>query len=227
MNGFETPAARSTERVRRLDQRCIQDLGFPGIVLMELAGLRSADFVADLVGRLGWNEVLVLCGRGNNGGDGFVAARHLHNRGVAVRVRSPFQPEAFPDGSDAGAALRMARACRVPMEWGAEEPWAQETATTPPLVVDALLGTGAKGALRDPIRRWVTYLLEARFPVVSLDVPTGLDADTGRVEGPAVRALATLTFAAPKIGFGKEKGPEHTGRVHVIDISIPRFLYDE
>ncbi len=229
MRGFETVPPRSAERIRELDRRCIQDLGFPGIVLMELAGLRSADFVASLVADLGWNDVVVLSGRGNNGGDGFVAARHLHNRGVSVRVLSPFQKNSYEKDSDAGIALHMARVSGVSFDFGCEEPFAggsrDEWAST--LVVDALLGTGAKGPLRPPISRWVGRVMEAGAPVVALDVPTGLDSETGLVEGPAIRALATLTFAAPKLGFTRGRGPEHTGRVHVVDISIPRFLYDE
>ena len=227
MRGFQTVAARSAERIRAMDQRCIRDLGFPGIVLMELAGLRSADFVASQVADLGWDEVIVLSGRGNNGGDGFVTARHLHNRGIATRVLCPFQPEAYVEGSDAALALHMAGVSGVSIEFGVEDPFLGESEGWSGIVVDALLGTGAKGPLRPPVRHWVVRLLELGLPVIALDIPTGLDADTGCVEGPAVRALATLTFAAPKIGFAKEKGPEHTGRVHVVDISIPRFLYDE
>lgn len=178
--------------------------------------------------------IVVVAGKGNNGGDGFVCARHLLNWGC------PVAPIAYV--GDLGAALERARA-GTGGDWGAnllilERMGHPLLAVSDPaadagfadllggasLVVDALLGTGLRGEVRDPFRGAIDAINRAARPVVAADLPSGLDADTGRPLGAAVRARSTVTFAAPKLGFRQLGAEAWVGEVVVVDIGCPRSL---
>jgi NAD(P)H-hydrate epimerase len=192
--------------MRALDRYTIERLGVPGEVLMESAGRAVVEAVLALRPR----EVLVVCGGGQNGGDGLVAARHLRALGVRVRAALVAEPR-----GDAAAQLARARAFGVPLEGGDFAPPAEGGA-----IVDAIFGTGlarpVDGAAADAIRR----IGAADVPVVAVDLPSGIDADTGQVLGAAVRATVTVTFGQPKPGIALEPGRSLAGRVRVARIGI-------
>ena len=158
---------------------------------------------------------LILCGPGNNGGDGLVVARYLADWGFDVQLRIP--PEvSYRAGSDARSCFEVVRKLGIPVL-----PIATGEILQAGTVVDALFGTGLSRPLERPWLDWVRAINASGRPVISLDIPSGLDADSGEVLGEAVRARHTITFAASKIGFALASGPEHCGQVHVVDIGIP------
>lgn len=195
-------------QMRATDRWAIDDLGIPSLDLMERAGEGLARVVAQTVPD---GPVAVVCGPGNNGGDGFVAARLLHEAGREVTVMAVVEADAY--SGDARANLE-----RLPVALGAFEP---EGLAGAAVAIDALLGTGVRGAPRPPADAAVAALNAHPAPVIAADVPSGVDASTGEVAGDAVRAAATATFAAGKPGLWVQPGKAHAGRVEVIDIGIP------
>jgi NAD(P)H-hydrate epimerase len=216
--------------VRDLDRRAIAEFGVPGVVLMENAGRNAADFIwAEGGGRP--HPTVICCGRGNNGGDGFVIARHLDRRGVDVRVLLFARPDALT--GDAAVMYRIVCQSRIPVVVAPADPadaWLDEQLALdrPGFKVDALFGTGLQGPLRPPFDRIVDAINRRKYgTVVAVDIPSGLDCDTGEPLGPTVRATHTVTFVAPKAGFANPKGKEWLGDVHVVDIGAPRALLRE
>lgn len=223
-------AAIGAEAMRGADRRA-QALGVPGSRLMEHAGCAVAAAVrAFAIETERWNKgpVLFLCGPGNNGGDGFVAARHLARHGtrsVVVLVAT----EGRPTGHDSARNWD-----RLEAEEGVERihtPVARDVAILgqgvekAAIVVDALLGTGVQGALREPIRSAVELVERARragIPIVSVDSPTAVDLTSGDLSDPVVRAHLTVTFHRPKTGLLTRRGAMVAGRVLVAPIGIPQ-----
>lgn len=227
------------DQVRAVDLRAIGDYSLPGIVLMENAGRNTAHLLMSLAssGRLDRPlRVAIACGRGNNGGDGFVIARHLENLGAEVKLLLACDPAAYRGD----AAVNHAVAVRAGIPIGELES-APVTAWSAALVrsdwiVDALLGTGSSGAPRGAVATAIRAIDLARDPhgperrpprVLAVDLPSGLDCDTGLATGDCVRADATATFVARKIGFDAPGAAAFTGAVHVVDIGVPRRLLDE
>ncbi len=189
--------------MRALDLRTIEARGVPGEVLMESAGRAVVAEVLALLPPGG--AVGVACGPGHNGGDGLVIARHLHALGVPVRIWLSKEPT----GGDAAAQLARARACGVPEG----EPWEAD------VLVDALFGTGIERAVEGAAAEAIERIREAP-QVVAVDLPSGIDTDTGAVHGVAVRADVTVTMQLPKLGLALEPGRSHAGRVVVARIGI-------
>ncbi|MDX1450901.1 MAG: NAD(P)H-hydrate epimerase, partial [Acidimicrobiia bacterium] len=190
----------TAEEYRRVDKAYEGDL----IEAMDRAGYAVALAAARRGASYG-RRVLVLAGPGNNGGDGYVAARYLKQRGAAVEVHALAEPK--PD--EAVDALVKARRASVPIRELADP-------VTADLVIDSLFGGGIRGGLSDQVRAW----MQTDAPVVAVDYPTGLDPDTGKVEDAAFVAVETVTFSTLKTGHVKNQGPEHCGVVTVADIGI-------
>jgi hydroxyethylthiazole kinase-like uncharacterized protein yjeF len=197
------------EQMRAIDAWAIQEQGIPSLELMERAGAGLADVLA---ARAPEGRVAVVCGRGNNGGDGLVAARLLREAGREVAVLLTVDPGELA-GDPAENLRRLPGAAPAPFAPGALEGAAA--------VVDALLGTGFSGVPREPVAGAIEAINAAGATVVAADVPSGVDASTGVVEGAAVRADATATFHAAKVGLWVMPGKRHAGEVRVIDIGIP------
>ena len=209
---------------RRVDRLAMEDYGILGLVLMENAGRGVADKLCEL-GIAG--PVAVCCGKGNNAGDGFVIARHLDLRGYVVRVLLWAGRDEL--AGDAAANFQILEKTGVPIaRFGPEHDAARLAAELDGAawIVDALLGTGARGEPRPPLDAVIDQLNAAPAPRLAVDLPSGLDCDTGRAARHTVRAAHTCTFVAPKTGFFAPGAEQHTGKVHVLDIGAPRELLD-
>jgi len=211
----------SRRQMRAFDRRAIDHWGVPGVVLMENAGRGVTDAIEEVLGGLAGRRVAVVAGRGNNAGDGFVIARH-------VRVRageSVVFLVADPAGLAADAATNFALLAHVGVEVRrrAGDALADlgEELSGFDLVVDALGGTGITGALRGDLAAAVEAINAAGRPVVAVDIPTGLDCDSGEAPGATVKADLTVTMAARKTGFDAPGAAAHTGDVRVVDIGVP------
>ena len=206
--------ALTRQQVREFDRRAVDDFGLPSLVLMENAGRGAAEVLRSL-GVDG--RVVVCCGKGNNGGDGFVIARHLANHGVAVKLLLARPGEL---SADAAVQWRVVERMRLPAEVLPDEARLREELADAAWVVDALFGTGLHKPLGPPFDAAVNLINASAARVLAVDVPSGLDADTGRPMGACVRAHHTVTFVAPKVGFAQPGADAWLGRVHVVDIGI-------
>lgn len=222
------------EQSRQIDRQAIEEYGIPGLVLMENAGRGVADRLQGL-GIPG--PVVICCGKGNNAGDGFVVARHLDLRGYAVRILVWAEPDELT--GDAGVnfrvLLKMSRAASACGPLGplalfgrGNHPAEVDAALADAAwIVDALLGTGARGEPRPPLDAVIDQLNASHVPKLAIDLPSGLDCDTGRSAAHTIRAAHTCTFIAPKVGFQAPGAHLYTGQVHVLDIGAPRQLLQE
>lgn len=214
----------TADEMRRLDRRAIETLGIPGATLMEHAGRGAAEaIVAFMAGRrrrgIRGARVAIVCGKGGNGGDGFVVARWLRRRGARVSVFL-----LAPAGEIAGDAARKLLELR---RAGARPESIEDDAALGPrladadVIVDAILGTGARGAPAPLVARAIERIEASGRPVVALDIPSGLPADGEAPVGPAVRATLTVTFAGLKRGLVMGPGADLAGAVQVVPIGIP------
>ena len=214
----------SRDEVRAVDRWAIDQIGIPGVALMENAGRSCADLVREKLVGVEHPEVCIFCGTGNNGGDGYVIARHLLNAAFTVTVvicgrREKIAGDARinldilerlghaveqldPARADAAARVRA---------------WAGRA----DMIVDALFGTGLQGPLRADYHALVEALNALDRPILAVDIPSGLDGDTGRPLGTAIRAAYTVTFVAVKKGFAASSGAgAYTGPVYVASIGV-------
>jgi NAD(P)H-hydrate epimerase len=210
------------EQMRRVDARAIAGAGIPSLTLMEQAGRGVAERLVEEVLAHGARPVVVLCGKGNNGGDGLVAARHLSRLGHTPRTVVLAPARAL--SAEAWAQLTRAREVGLPVEevedeaaWDRIRPALDARA----VVVDALLGTGVRRAVDGLYARVVEDVNASGATVVAIDLPSGVDADTGAVPGPCVFAHRTYTLCRPKLGLVLEPGASHAGPFDVVDIGIP------
>lgn len=221
-----TPHLTRTQ-VRRVDELAVSQYGMVGLQLMENAGRNAAEIIDTRFGPRG--HASIACGAGNNGGDGFVIARHLHNRGWSVAcVLAGAESKLSPDcATNFGIVRKMDLPVRHIME-GSQVPAAMSGLATRTVLVDALLGTGFSGEVRSTMAELITELNGIpRRAMVAIDVPSGLDCDSGAPANPTIRADLTITFVAPKIGFQYPGAQAFTGEVIVADIGAPRNLIVE
>mmetsp|Transcript_59531 Transcript_59531/g.159492 ORF Transcript_59531/g.159492 Transcript_59531/m.159492 type:complete len:243 (-) Transcript_59531:84-812(-) len=222
----QPPRALAREEAREVDQRA-EDLGMIGIVLMENAGLGLTHFVLQELQSRGAGPgavVGIVGGRGNNAGDGFVLARHLVLRGYVPKVAFCGDRAKAKRDTDAGVNLTVIERSGVSIEDVLDGPqlaavlakWSGAA-----VLVDAMLGTGLSGELREDYKAWIEVLNAAPQPKIAVDIPSGLDCDTGRPLGAAVRAACTVTFVGRKLGFDRPGAEEYTGPVHVVPIGCP------
>jgi NAD(P)H-hydrate epimerase len=214
------PRFLSRDEVREIDRRAIDEFGMPGVVLMENAGRGTAELLVHFGCK---GPVAVCAGKGNNGGDGFVIARHLENRGIPVSILLCCQPDQL--SGDAAVNFRIVKAAGTPLRVfdAASDAHASDLENAE-WIVDALLGTGTRGAVREPFASIINQINSSPARVLAVDLPSGLDCDTGQPLGPCVRADHTATFVALKRGFVEPASKEWTGAVHVIDIGVPRTM---
>jgi NAD(P)H-hydrate epimerase len=226
------PFTLSREQVRGLDRRASEGFGVPGIVLMENAGRGCAELLMRL--NPAKKATVILCGPGNNGGDGFVIARHLDNHGWPVDVLTVAKCGDPNKPADADVNFDILFTAGIPFTQFHPDHFTSQQAdhiakrlNRDGWIVDALFGTGLTRVLGPPYAELVDLVNTSGSPVLAVDLPSGLDCDTGEPLGPTIRATHTATFVAPKKGFLNPKAKEWTGEVHVIDIGVPRALVEQ
>jgi NAD(P)H-hydrate epimerase len=214
----------SREEVRAVDRWAIEEVGVSGVVLMENAGRSCAELVRERLGGVERPRVCIFCGTGNNGGDGYVIARHLLNAAFGVRVVVCGAREKI--GGDARINLEILE--RLGHEIEVLDPAATDVAGRvgaladgADMVVDALFGTGLRGPLRVDYAALVDAINGLGVPILAVDFPSGLDCDTGKPLGTAIRAACTVTFVAAKRGFAASGGAgAYTGPIYVASIGV-------
>jgi NAD(P)H-hydrate epimerase len=193
--------------------------GVPGIVLMENAGRGVADWMEE-IGIDG--PVAIICGKGNNGGDGFVIARQLQSRGYDVRLILLVDPSQL--SGDAAIAWKAVEALPIPQTvFNGDNLKFARLMWECDWIVDAMLGTGMVGDVREPFRSAIDIVNDAGAVVMAVDLPSGLDCDSGVPNDPTIRAMHTATFVAPKVGFSAKTAVPYLGEIRVIDIAAGRI----
>jgi len=212
----------SAAEMREIDRRAMDDFGVSTLFLMENAGKEIAAAVSQMLTSGSGKRVVILAGKGNNGGDGFVAARHLKEKGIQVVTYL------LGEKSEVRGAARenLDRLEEPPREIRSEDDFKEfkDETLRAHLLVDALLGTGIRGNIKGLTRATIALLNEAEKPIISVDVPSGLDADTGKPLGVCVKARQTVTFGLPKLGLFLYPGREFAGEITIVDIGIPTEL---
>jgi hydroxyethylthiazole kinase-like uncharacterized protein yjeF len=214
----------SRDEVRAFDAWAINELGIPGIVLMENAGRSCAQFIIETLTKVKNPKVCIFCGTGNNGGDGFVIARHLLNAGFAVTVAICGSIAKIKGDARinldilAGLGFKIAQ---LDMEQTKIiEAQITKLAGEANMIIDAIFGTGLTGTLRDGYKRLIESINELGCPVLSVDIPSGLDCDTGLSLGASIKANYTVTFVAVKKGFILENTWGYTGDIFLASIGV-------
>jgi hydroxyethylthiazole kinase-like uncharacterized protein yjeF len=202
-----------------IDHRSIRE-GMPRAALMESAGAATARVAHSMLGNVCGRRIHVLCGTGNNGGDGLVAARYLQEAGARVHVFMAGMAERLHSEPAHFYRVLVSMGCKITQVETVNERLLF-TLGLADLIIDALLGTGAKGPLREPLAALVDAVNKTGRPVLAVDIPTGVNADTGKVTGDAIRAKHTVTFGLPKLGLLLYPGAEHVGRIAVERIGFP------
>ncbi|MHC4294105.1 MAG: NAD(P)H-hydrate epimerase [Planctomycetota bacterium] len=214
----------SRQEIRSIDRCAIEKLGVPGVILMENAGRNATDAIEEFLTSVEGRSVGIVAGAGNNGGDGFVIARHLGMRGVKVATFLVAPVDRIT--GDAEINLRIIQELKHDIRTISSDEIASLSVNLKQfdVIVDAVGGTGIKGQLRGDLAAVVEQINAAGKPVIAIDIPTGLDCDTGSAEGPVVKAAMTITMLARKKGFNAEGAAQYTGEVRVVDIGIPAEL---
>jgi NAD(P)H-hydrate epimerase len=215
----------SASEMRQMDRQTIESFRIPGRVLMENAGRGATRVVLDQFADVTSQKVGVIAGRGNNGGDGFVIARYLAQKGSEVTVY--LLTESSRVKGDAAANLKLLMPLDIPVVEIPDESsfLAHQTGMLHQKIwIDALLGTGLKSEVKGYFKKIIEFINDLNTPVFSVDIPSGLNSDTGQVCGTCIRAQATATFAFAKLGHILFPGAEYTGYLEVIDIGIPDHI---
>src|SRR3972149_785489 len=219
--------ALTREEMRELDRRAIEEYKIPGIVLMKNAGRNMEEEVLQMIDNPHQAKVAILCGKGNNGGDGFVVARHLHNHSIRVDVFLVAKISDILKDGDAGTNLQILLNMKIPVKEILDIPGVNsilKELNGYNILADALFGTGLSGDVREPFKTLISGVNNLNKPTLSVDIPSGLDCNTGKFLGAAIKATKTVTFAVAKKGFYLNDGPSYTGKVIVLDIGIPKEL---
>ncbi len=211
------------QQVRAVDSWAINELGISGVVLMENAGRSCAKLLKARLAEVEVPKVCIFCGTGNNGGDGYVIARHLSNSGFGVKVVICGDRNKIK--GDAKINLEILEKLHQQIdnlnlkESGIATSVGKFIAGAD-MVVDALLGTGLRGELKEEYRQLIEGINAQSVPVLAVDIPSGLDCDTGQPLGAAIRAESTVTFVAVKTGFTNPQAGQYTGTVYVASIGV-------
>jgi len=213
----------SRDEVRAFDAWAINTVGIPGVVLMENAGRSCAELIEEKLEDVAGQKVCIFCGTGNNGGDGYVIARHLINHGVKVTVvvcgdRNKIKGDAkinLDILEQMGESIELLNPSEQDIAGRIECLVAGAS-----VIVDSLFGTGLRGQLSDEYKRLIESINACNCPVLAVDIPSGMDCDTGEPLGAVIRAAWTVTFVAVKKGFVSESAAQYTGEVFVASIGI-------
>lgn len=213
----------TVRQIQELDKIAIERCGIPSLVLMENAGRAVAEEVKKSLRGKEKPRVCIVCGVGNNAGDGFVAARHLINAGIGVKILLVGKGQQLKH--DAAVNYRILKKIKCPVKEvrAGRDPSRQDVARAD-VVVDAIFGVGLNREITGYFRGAIEAINRGSKYVVAVDIPSGLDGTTGAIYGVCVKADKTVTFTCPKKGFFTDRGPRQTGKVVVVDIGIPLWL---
>lgn len=214
--------ALTREQVRQVDQTAIEEFGVPGIVLMENAGRGAVEIIDSLACD---GAIVILCGSGNNAGDGYVIARHLQLRGRDPRIVSLVDLGTLQGDARTNAVIAEKSDIEIQSVGPADD--IADAIGGANTVIDCLLGTGARGPLRGSYAAAVEAANAVEAMRIAIDIPTGLDCDSGMPNDPTFRADHTLTFVARKTGFESEIADAYVGEVHEVSIGAPRKLLQQ
>ncbi|AXH99787.1 NAD(P)H-hydrate dehydratase [Sporosarcina sp. PTS2304] len=217
--------AAGREDMQKMDHYTIETLGLPGAVLMENAGARVVEELLKLAAP--HTTFVVFAGSGNNGGDGFVIARRLQDLGHTCTLFLATDPSHVKGDARIHFDVYTNRQLPILYAKDATPETIRTLVNNSSIIVDALLGTGARGEIREPIRSIITLINEAEKITVAVDIPSGVNSDTGAVDDIAVCAHQTITFVAPKQGFFLQQGSQHIGQWQAVDISVPPSIAHE
>lgn len=215
----------NARQIQELDRKAIEVLGIESLFLMENAGRAVAERAASILKNSKNRNIAVLCGTGNNGGDGFVAARYLINKGFKVKIFLLGLVKNITNDSRANLDL-LNRLNQKVVEIANTKSFSKQKhdIRNGTLIIDALLGVGLKGEVREPARTAIDFLNRSKKTIISIDTPSGLDVTTGMPLGICITADETITFSLAKKGFFINQGPDFIGKLTVVDIGIPRHL---
>jgi NAD(P)H-hydrate epimerase len=210
------------KQLQKIDRLATEKYGIPSIILMENAGRAAAEETLKLIHKK-TARIIVICGKGNNGGDGFVMARHLHNKNYKVSV---IYLGDINDRKSRSVAtdinLNIVRKLGIQMyTLNRNIPRLLKSAD---IIIDAIFGIGLTRKIQGPLKELIAQINSLNKPVLAVDIPSGLDTDSGRPLGIAIKAKMTVTFGYPKIGFKNKESRRYTGKVIVVDISLPNNL---
>lgn len=208
----------TAEEMAEFDRVTIEDFGIDELILMENAGVAVADVARTVLGgTVTGRTICFLIGKGNNGGDGLVAARHLHNWGARVSLALA--------GERGDLRSHPAKELAILEKMGVGSGGPGTGVSGADLIVDALLGYNARGDPREPLAGMIRQANSSRVPILAVDLPSGLDATTGRAGDPCIVADATVTLGLPKAGFLAPEARSHLGALYLADISFPDLVY--
>lgn len=202
----------TSEQAKDFDQYAQKNLGMPSIILMENAGRNVAYIAMDMLEKEKEKTIYIICGKGNNGGDGLVAARHLINFGYQVKIYLIGKSEELKGDPEINFGILEKMNVHMEKDFA--------TLNTSDLIIDAIFGIGLSSDVKEPYKSVIEKINSLGKPVLSVDVPSGLDATSGKILGSAVEATKTVTFVAPKTGFYQNDGPQVCGKIVVADIGI-------
>ena len=211
--------------MRQIDKRAIEEFGIPAIILMENAGYKASCIALDMISKEKERRVICVCGRGNNGGDGFVCARHLINKAVETDVFLLGNPDKLKGNAKINYQIlkNMNEAIRI-LKNKEDFSFFRRRLNEAALLIDAIFGIGLSGEVKEPYKKIINLMNQSKKPILAIDVPSGLDATEGNILGACIKAAKTITFALPKTGFIKNDGSSSVGELITADISIPKIL---
>ncbi len=210
------------KEMQQMDQYTMNKLGLPGVVLMENAGARVVEEILASA-PCQRPRVIILTGGGNNGGDGFVIARRLCDLGWDAKLCLLVNPDRISGDAKCHLNVYLNRGLPIMRLWEHNSEQIRDELTRADMIIDAMLGTGINGPVREPFNQIISLVNEfaGSKVVISVDIPSGVGSDDGKVEGAAVKATKTITFVCPKKGFFLQDGPKHVGEWKAVDISVP------
>jgi NAD(P)H-hydrate epimerase len=218
----------NAEEMQELDRKAIETYRIPGMILMENAGRGAAEVISNTFPDLHKKKIAIIAGKGNNGGDGFVIARYLLNQGTSVRVYLLTDPKGLRGDAEINFNIfQRMKGEVVSVPSSKDYVKVKKDLEKFDILVEGIFGTGLDAEVRGYYREVIDHLNTLQRPIVAIDIPSGLDANTGKPLGTAIRASLTVTFGLPKVGHLIPPGLDYVGEVKVIDIGIPKKLVEE
>lgn len=219
----------TAEEMRWCDDTTIRSYGVPSLFLMENAGAGVARTIRERFGPLKGKRILIFCGKGNNGGDGFVVARHLQNESARIDVLllTPTRLLSGDAKKNFDILKKLAQKCSKVFSVRQFSSRLLSSLDRPDIIVDAIFGTGFSGSVKQPYARAINWINSQNIPVVAIDIPSGVNGTTGEVGNVAIKASLTVTMALRKLGSICNQGKELSGQISVVDIGVPRQITED